>query len=288
MTMSWKMFSAGRAGRTVLAGVFIAGLVLAGGCRGAPREHQYPEQVGGSEQHDPLGRSTSTDAQVGSLLDRDGMVGKLIKRDGEESTEPSGTEATEATEPAEESADPDGGGAAEEASGTEAREAAEPEESADPDGRAAAEEIADPDEGTESNEESGRDEESTREGKAEREQKVAERRKAEKLGVNGYLWRATLETLSFLPLSSADPYGGVIITDWRTNPQAPNERVKVTVYILDKRLRADGIRVSVFRQVLTPEGVWIDQPPGDQTRIQIEDAILTRARQLRVADIGED
>jgi len=68
------------------------------------------------------------------------------------------------------------------------------------------------------------------------------------IGVNGYLWRATLDTLSFMPLQSADPYGGVIVTDWYTNPEKPDERFKCTVYILDSRLRADGLNVAVFKQ----------------------------------------
>ena len=68
------------------------------------------------------------------------------------------------------------------------------------------------------------------------------------LGVNSYLWHATLDTLSFMPLSSADPFGGVVITDWYSAPEAPNERMKVTVYILDRSLRADGLKVAVFRQ----------------------------------------
>src|ERR1700744_3663982 len=68
------------------------------------------------------------------------------------------------------------------------------------------------------------------------------------LGVNSYLWHASLDTLSFIPLASADPFGGVIITDWYVAPNAPNERLKVTIYILDRNLRADGLKVVVFRQ----------------------------------------
>src|SRR5438045_5347038 len=73
------------------------------------------------------------------------------------------------------------------------------------------------------------------------------------LGVNSYLWHATLDTLSFLPLQSADPFGGVIITEWYSAPSAPNDRMRVTVYILDRRLRADGLKVAVFRQSRTGE-----------------------------------
>jgi hypothetical protein len=105
------------------------------------------------------------------------------------------------------------------------------------------------------------------------------------IGVNGYLWRATLDTLSFMPLASADPYGGVVITDWYSNPERPNERFKATVYILDARLRADGLNVTVFKQVQDASGAWVESPTADQTETDIENAILTRARQLRLANI---
>ena len=106
------------------------------------------------------------------------------------------------------------------------------------------------------------------------------------IGVNGYLWRATLDTLAFMPLVSADPYGGVIITDWYANPQVPNERFKATAYILDSRLRADGLNVAVNKQVKDASGGWVDAPLADQTETDIENAILTRARQLRLSNIG--
>jgi len=105
------------------------------------------------------------------------------------------------------------------------------------------------------------------------------------LGVNSYLWRATLDTLSFLPLASADPYGGVIITDWYSNPAEPNERFRCTVYILDTRLRADGLNVAVFKQQRGADGNWADVPASVQTEADIENAILTRARQLRLSNV---
>ena len=105
------------------------------------------------------------------------------------------------------------------------------------------------------------------------------------IGVNGYLWRATLDTLSFMPLASADPYGGVIVTDWYINPEKPDERFKCTVYILDSRLRADGLNVAVFKQNRDATGNWIDAPSAGQTETDIENAILTRARQLRLSNI---
>jgi len=103
------------------------------------------------------------------------------------------------------------------------------------------------------------------------------------IGINGFLWRASLDTLSFMPLNSADPFGGVIITDWYSPPETPNERFKATVYILDRRLRADGLRVSVFRQRRTGSNQWDDATVGKNTAVSMEDAILTRARELRIA-----
>ena len=105
-----------------------------------------------------------------------------------------------------------------------------------------------------------------------------------KIGVNALLWRASLDTVSFMPLASADPFGGVIITDWYTDPATPNERFKASVYILDTRLRADAIRVSLFRQV-NSGGRWNDAAVSDEAVRQLEDQILTRARQLRIAGV---
>jgi hypothetical protein len=102
------------------------------------------------------------------------------------------------------------------------------------------------------------------------------------LGVNSYLWHATLDTLSFMPLQSEDPFGGVIITDWYSSPQTPAERLKVTVYILDRRLRADGLKIAVFRQTKSNEG-WVDVAVNPDTATKLTDAILTRARELRLA-----
>lgn len=105
------------------------------------------------------------------------------------------------------------------------------------------------------------------------------------IGINGYLWRASLDAISFLPLSSADPFGGVIITDWYSPPDTPNERIKVTVYILDKRLRADGLRISIFRQT-RQNGAWVEASVAPQTARQLENAILTRAREMRIANVN--
>ena len=105
------------------------------------------------------------------------------------------------------------------------------------------------------------------------------------IGVNSYLWRASLDTLSFMPLASADPFGGVIITDWYQDPKAQGERFKVTTYILDKRLRADGVKVAVFRQKKDDKGNWVDTPVDQVTATKIENAILVRARELRMRSV---
>jgi len=102
------------------------------------------------------------------------------------------------------------------------------------------------------------------------------------IGVNGFLWRASLDTISFMPLSSADPFGGVIITEWFSPPETPTERFKMTVYILDKRLRADGVRVALFKQQRADSREWTDVRPAAETAVTLENAILTRARQLRI------
>ena len=100
------------------------------------------------------------------------------------------------------------------------------------------------------------------------------------IGVNAYLWRAALETVSFAPLLQADSSGGVIVTDWYANPSNPDERVKVTVMILDQDLRADALRVAAIRQVAQGNG-WVDAPVQAATVQKLEDIILTKARDLR-------
>ncbi len=95
------------------------------------------------------------------------------------------------------------------------------------------------------------------------------------IGVNSYLWRASLDTLAFMPLASADPWGGTIITEWYVNPSRPNER-----------LRADGLNVTVFKQIKDASGQWVDAPVSNQTDIDIENSILTRARQLRLSNLN--
>jgi hypothetical protein len=104
------------------------------------------------------------------------------------------------------------------------------------------------------------------------------------IGVNAFLWRATLDTLSFMPVSNADPFGGVVLTDWYSPAQSPDERMKVSVYILDTKLRADALKVSVFRQTKKGAGAWGDDAVSPDTQIRIENAILNRARELKAGD----
>jgi len=106
------------------------------------------------------------------------------------------------------------------------------------------------------------------------------------VAVNAYLWRAALDTLRFLPLSNADPFGGTILYDWYTPAESPTERIKVTVLILDRDLRADGIRVGVQRQQQAGARGWVDVPTDPRTAQDLENAILTTARQLRIAQTG--
>ena len=105
------------------------------------------------------------------------------------------------------------------------------------------------------------------------------------MGVNAYLWRGALDTLSFMPLASADPFGGVIITDWYSPPNSNDERFKATAYILSRQLRSDGVRVTIFRQVLQ-NGQWVDATVSPVTVGEIEDKVLVRARQLREESKG--
>ena len=101
------------------------------------------------------------------------------------------------------------------------------------------------------------------------------------IGVNALLWQATLDTIAFMPLVQADPFGGVILTDWYSSDNAPSERLKLNVFIIGQELRADSVRVSMFRQRRTGTDNWEDVAVQPQSPIGIENAILTRARLLR-------
>jgi hypothetical protein len=105
------------------------------------------------------------------------------------------------------------------------------------------------------------------------------------IGVNAYLWRAALDTLSFAPLLQADANTGVIITDWYTHPNSPGERVKLTVTILDQDLRADALRVAASREI-NQGGAWVGAPVSAATVQKLEDIILTRARDIRRATVS--
>ncbi len=120
--------------------------------------------------------------------------------------------------------------------------------------------------------------------KAQSKARAAAQAPAPNMGVNSYLWRASLETLNFMPLEQVDPFGGVIVTDWYASAEAPNERFKANVYILDTNLRADALKTSIFKQTRSGGG-WTDASVDADTARQIENAILTRARQLYIATV---
>ena len=105
------------------------------------------------------------------------------------------------------------------------------------------------------------------------------------VGVNAFLWRASLDVISSWPVSSADPFGGVIITDWYAPPETPRERFKFNIFILDRALRADGVRVSIFRQILNARGEWQQAVLQPDTQTLVENSILTRAQQFRAGSL---
>lgn len=106
------------------------------------------------------------------------------------------------------------------------------------------------------------------------------------IGVNSFLWHASLDTVSFMPLASADPFGGTIITEWYSPPDTPNERFKINIFIMGRDLRADGVRARVFRQNKDASGQWADASVDQTTGTSIENAILTRARQIRMSTVA--
>ncbi len=122
--------------------------------------------------------------------------------------------------------------------------------------------------------------------KSERPKSDLAASKVTTIGVNSYLWRASLETLSFMPLVQTDSNGGVIVTDWYANPNSPGERMKVTVSILDQDLRADALRVAASRQI-SQNGQWVDAPVQAATVQKLEEIILTKARDLRRTAIDQ-
>lgn len=107
------------------------------------------------------------------------------------------------------------------------------------------------------------------------------------IGVNSFLWRAALDTISFMPVASADPFGGVILTDWYENPEKRGERYKLNIFITDRQLRADALRVATFKQISDGKKGWRDQAVDPADNVKVEDAILNRARQLRSQNTPE-
>jgi hypothetical protein len=99
--------------------------------------------------------------------------------------------------------------------------------------------------------------------------------------VNPFIWRASLDTISFMPLASADAFGGVIVTDWYTSSSAPHERVKVTIYVTNPQLRADAIKVTIYKQV-NKGGRWVNVTADAASATEMENIILSKARQLRI------
>ena len=104
------------------------------------------------------------------------------------------------------------------------------------------------------------------------------------VAVNAYLWRASLDSLSFMPMDQTDPFGGIIKTSWYIPPATPNERLKVSVFILDSRLRAEAVRVSIFKEIKKPSGDWMDATVDPDTVTKLENVILNKARALKIQD----
>ena len=105
------------------------------------------------------------------------------------------------------------------------------------------------------------------------------------MAVNAFLWRASLDTVSFIPLDIVDSIGGVITTQWYEDTNNSNERIKLTIYIKDRRLRADGVSVNVFREVMLTDR-WVKADINPDTANLIEASILTKARELRIGTQG--
>jgi hypothetical protein len=102
------------------------------------------------------------------------------------------------------------------------------------------------------------------------------------LSVNAVAWKATLDVLSFLPLVSADPFSGIIITDWYSEDDHQDERFKINAFIEGRALRSDSIKVSVFKQVKNKSGEWLVVDPDADSARKIENAILQRAREINI------
>jgi len=108
------------------------------------------------------------------------------------------------------------------------------------------------------------------------------------VGVNTFLWRASLDTIDFLPFSTIDPHGGVILTDWYEDPEAKGERIKLNVLVLGTVLRVDALKITIFKEVKDKNGDWVSSPVSADTARELEDTILTRARELRIEHAGRN
>ncbi len=102
------------------------------------------------------------------------------------------------------------------------------------------------------------------------------------IAINSFLWRAALDTISFMPLNQVDPFGGVILSDWHSDAKSTKERYKLNIYILSQQLKSNGVRVSIFKQIHDINGQWVDADIKKATATQIENSILTRAREMRI------
>jgi hypothetical protein len=104
--------------------------------------------------------------------------------------------------------------------------------------------------------------------------------------VNALLWRAALEIASFVPLDDVDTFGGTIVTEWYSLPDRPDERIKLAIFVIGRELRSDAISVRVYLQKQS-DGVWVQVGQDDDLKTQIEDLILTRAREIRAEAVTE-
>ena len=103
------------------------------------------------------------------------------------------------------------------------------------------------------------------------------------LPINPYLWKGALETINFMPLLSADPFSGIIITEWYTDNKNPNERCKLNIYIKGVELKTSNLKVNSFCQNLSETGSWIDKEINKTNNAQIENAILNKAKKIKLA-----
>ena len=99
--------------------------------------------------------------------------------------------------------------------------------------------------------------------------------------INTYLWRGALETINFMPLSSADPVGGTIITDWYSTTENQNERCKLNIFIMGTRLNVENLKVTSFCQEFKNQ-IWVNKKIDKENNVKIENAILNKAKKLKI------